>query len=313
MVDFCQEKCEKEKQSLHGVSQMTGSRSSADSLMPHAHAKSQSYSTSTAINHSVQMKSSQLQNRMKDFNPLGGSVKDSSPTSPGPPPKLTHRTPSKEISKGPSMEFWENDSCETPDTEYSSPDSGSLQDTDDDSIEGFPDYNTEGVCRADSKLLRDSRESPTNIDISPSASPLLRSSFSRGLDPPRSSSSSSSSGSFDLPRLTGHQMSAKMTEYNLAAPESASRDQRYEMNLKLQHSTHSLSTSDPVDATDITSTQRSYSNSNDCRINSIYSDAAVSNMRLESASPSRQFDALLRKTKMTFAALRKEIEIESNP
>ena len=282
---------------------VSGSNSLANQLVPQSAFLSQN--NSAAINHATQMKSKELQNRKKDFS-SAGSPSDSSPVTPGPPPRLTNRTPSKKTPKGISEEMdLEDDSCQTPDTEHSSietehssPESSLHQDSDNDSIESFPDYGS-GDCRSS----RDTNDTPPSIELSSGASPIFRS-FSMGQESHRSSK-----GSLELPKLTFDRAGSSHTSVG-----SSSRNQRHGKDLELQYSAHSFSTSDPRETIKIISTQRSASCSSRNLIDCKKSDAAASHpkSRQENSSPTRQLDSLLRKAKMTFATLRKEIELESS-
>ena len=311
VMNFSRNECGKEKQNLRGIPQMiTGPKSPGDQFIKHSVFLPQN--TSVAMNHTLQMKSKELHNRKKDFSSLG-SPTDSSPVTPGPPPRLTNRTPSKEIPKGILEERdWEDDSCQTPDTEHSSietehsspetehssPESSLHEDSDKDSIESFPDYGSR-----DSRSSRDTNDTPPSIELPSGASPIFRS-FSMGQESHRSRR-----GSLELPKLTFDRAGSYS---NNVAEGSSCRNQRREKDLELQHSAHSFLTSDRRVTNKIISTQRSASSSSSNPIQFIYSDAAVSDMKLrpENSSPTRQLDSLLRKAKMTFAALRKEIEIE---
>ena len=295
-VHITRKENDKEKQNLHSTSQIiTDTKSSAYQCIPPP--PNLPHSSSVATNHTIQTKFKELQNRKKDFSCMG-CPPDSSPMTPGPPPRLTNRTPSKETPKGILEDMdWEDDSCQTPDTEHSSietehstPESSLHQDSDDDSIESFPDYGS-----GDSRSSRDTSDTPPSIELSSGASPIFRS-FSMGQESHRSLR-----GSFELPKLT--------FETGVG-----SRYQRHEKDLEFQHSAHSFSTSDHRETNKIMLPQRSASSGSRNSISCIYSDAAVSGqkLRLENSSPTRQLDSLLRKAKMTFAALRKEIEIESS-
>lgn len=285
-----------------------GPNSSANQVVPQSAFLSQN--NSAAVNHATQMKSKELQNRKKDFS-SAGSTSDSSPVTPGPPPRLTNRTPSKKTPKEISEEMdLEDGSCQTPDTEHSSietehsspetehssPESSLHQDSDNDSIESFPDYGS-GDCRSS----RDTNDTPPSIELSSGASPIFRS-FSMGQESHRSSI-----GSLELPKLTFDRAGSNHT-----AVDSSRRNQRHGKDLELQYSAHSFSTSDPRETIKIISTQRSTSSGSRNLMNCKKSDAAASHpkSRQENSSPTRQLDSLLRKAKMTFAALRKEIELE---